>query len=635
MNFLNLGLGELLGLIGAISAGVTALYLLDRSKRRQVVATLRFWTPAGSRTDLKHRRRIQQPWSLVLQLLSLILLLTAIAGPTFGVFDGPGRDHVVILDTSSWMGTLVAQGTAMDQAKANARAYVRALPSRDRVMVLRADAVVTPATSFEMDRTIVENAIQQSQPGASGLNLSRAFDFAERAQSLQPEGPGEIVFIGAGRVNADEATLSRYPSNLRVIPATLPDDNVGLRKVALRRLPTSPDTWDIFVAVHNYGTKPRSVDLGLQYAQAPAGSRRLTLAPGADEQVAFAYKEKVGGWLEARLNVRDSFPQDDRAIIEVPAQALLHAIVYSNDPQIRPLFQANPAIETEFKATSAYDASAKADLIVLDEFAPPEPPRVSTIWIVPPATGSAIPVKNTVSNVALDKWNQDSTIGAGLYTRDVVLESTETFTPAAGDVVVASVNASGTSAPVVVARNGPIKHVGIGFHPARGSMKYQLATPLLIANAIRWMAPGASRRSELEAGTVGITTVALDKDTNPAEVHVLDESNNELPFNIDDGRLSFFSGAPGNVHVQLRDRELLYSLSLPDLPESVWKVPGGVAKGIPRTAIADTAATEIWPWLAVLGALGLLADWILFGRNRAVRFPARAATTPETLRKAS
>ena len=47
MNFLNLGLGELLGLVGAISAGVVALYLLDRSKRRQLVATLRFWSALG------------------------------------------------------------------------------------------------------------------------------------------------------------------------------------------------------------------------------------------------------------------------------------------------------------------------------------------------------------------------------------------------------------------------------------------------------------------------------------------------------------------------------------------------------------------------------------------------------------
>ena len=91
MNFLNLGLGELLGLVGAISAGVVALYLLDRSKRRQIVATLRFWTAADIRTELKHRRRIQQPWSLLLQLISLALLLTAIAGRGPSLRTGTGR----------------------------------------------------------------------------------------------------------------------------------------------------------------------------------------------------------------------------------------------------------------------------------------------------------------------------------------------------------------------------------------------------------------------------------------------------------------------------------------------------------------------------------------------------------------
>src|SRR5581483_5598341 len=111
MNFLNLSLGELLGLMGAISAGVVALYLLDRSKRRQLVSTLRFWSAADVRTELKHRRRIQQPWSLLLQIISLLLLLLAIAGPRLGETIDAGRDHVVLLDTSAWMGARVARGT--------------------------------------------------------------------------------------------------------------------------------------------------------------------------------------------------------------------------------------------------------------------------------------------------------------------------------------------------------------------------------------------------------------------------------------------------------------------------------------------------------------------------------------------
>ena len=121
-------------MVGAISAGVVALYLFDRSKRRQVVATLRFWSAADVRTELKHRRRIQQPWSLLLQLLSIILLLLAVAGPRLGGDEDSARDHVVILDTSAWMGARTRQGTLLDEAKASARAYIKAaaLPrSRD------------------------------------------------------------------------------------------------------------------------------------------------------------------------------------------------------------------------------------------------------------------------------------------------------------------------------------------------------------------------------------------------------------------------------------------------------------------------------------------------------------------------
>ena len=57
MFFLNLGLGEFLALFSAISAGVVALYLLDRSRRRQTVATLKFWKPADMPSQVQQLRR--------------------------------------------------------------------------------------------------------------------------------------------------------------------------------------------------------------------------------------------------------------------------------------------------------------------------------------------------------------------------------------------------------------------------------------------------------------------------------------------------------------------------------------------------------------------------------------------------
>jgi len=616
MSFLNLGLGELLGLIGAISAGVVALYLLDRSKRKQVVATLRFWTDSDIRTQLQHRRKIQQPWSLLLELISLILLLAAIAGPRLGLIDTSGRDHVLILDTSAWMGSRAPRpGTLLDQARESARAYLRALPRRDRVMLVRADALATPATAFEPDRQVVLEAIRLSQPGSSALNLEQAIQYAQRALRLQSERPGEIVFVGAGRVPEQQAELTSLPANLRVISVGTPQENVGLRKIGLRRSATAPDTWDIFVAVHNYGTRPHDTQMELQFAKSPAGSKLLHLQPGADEQAAFSYRSKVAGDLEARLNVRDAFPQDDRAVIQLPAEASMKVLVYSKEPQLlRPLIAANPQVEATFESPDKYDPAAPADVVVLDRFIPRAAPRANSVWIEPPANGSPVPVRETKNEVKLEKWRPDTPLGEGLRTQDVTLESAEVFAPANGDITVAE-SAAG---PLVVARSTPpgAKLAVLGFNPGRGLMKYQLATPLLMANVLRWMSPDTFRLWDVQAGTVGTVTVPVEKDTNPSSVRVLDENQRPLPFTISDGSLEFFAGAPGTVRVLRGDRETLYSLTLPDVAEAVWKPPANVRHGIPKSAEQQSPPQDLWPWLAALGGLGLLLDWLFYGRSR-------------------
>lgn len=622
MSFLNLGLGELLGLVGAISAGIVALYLFDRSKRRQLVATLRFWASADVRTELKHRRRIQQPWSLVLQILSILLLLLAIAGPRWGASEENGRDHVVILDTSAWMGARGRTGTLMDEARAQARAYVRALPSGDRVMLVRADALATPATAFESNRGAVEEAIRRSQAGASALNLEQAFQFANRAQRLQTQRAGEVVFIGAGRVADEEATLAA-PANTRVLPVAASQENVGIRKIGLRRSPATPDVWDIFVVVKNYGVKARELDLALQFGGAPAGSKHMTIKPGGEEQATFAYKTRVAGYLEARIlysgGVRDAFPQDDRALIELPAQKPLRVIVYSAEPALlKPLIASNPEVDAVFQPAASYDPQAKADVVVLDRFAPAARPKADAIYLEPPAATSPIPVRAGPSAMKLERWRSDLALGAGLHTKDVQIETAETFDAAAGDITVAEAN----QGALVVARAASPKLVAIGFQPLKTSMKYELATPLLIANILRWMSPETFRRWEVQAGTVGTVTVPVEKGTDPKSIRVITEDQRPLPYTIDGGTLRFFAGAPGTVRVLNEDRETVYSLTLPDIGDALWRAPAGVKHGIPKMSISAAAVTDLWPWLAALGGLGLLIDWLWFGRSRALQFRA-------------
>ena len=269
--------------------------------------------------------------------------------------------------------------------------------------------------------------------------------------------------------------------------------------------------------------------------------------------------------------------------------------------------------------------------MVLDHFAPPSVPAADSIWLEPPADKSPIPVQSTELSAKLNQWQADHPLGAGLRARDIELANAEIFRTAPGDITVARSDAG----PLIVARPGPPKIVVLGFHPVRSGMKYQLTTPLLFANIVRWMEPDAFRSWELTAGAAGTVDVELESETDPSAVRVQTEDGKSLPFTIEGKTLRFFTADPGIVRVLAGDRELVYSLTLPQPGDTVWQ-PSNVKVGLPGRAPAGPASRDIWQWLAIAGALGLFADWILFGRiDRGARAPKGVAPEAAGWRKAS
>ena len=631
MFLFNLSLPEFLALFGLLSSGVAALYLLDRVKKKHAVASLRFFTVVDKAPQYKHRRQLQQPWSLLLQIISLLLLLLAIAQLRLGARARSGSDHVLVMDTSAWMSSQMARGRLIDQARASARAYLKSLPAQDRVMLVRADALATPVTQFESDRRIVEQAIDQTQPAGAILNVDQALNFAEQTQKLRSQRAGDIVFVGAGRMLNDASAPAQLPSNLRVIPVNGPTENSGIRKLSLHRSVTKPDTWDIFVAVRNYGNTPRSIPLVLGFGGAPIGSRRFTLAPGAEESATFQYTTRAAGWLEARLMVREPFSLDDRAVLEVPARPLIQATVYSDEPNLlRPVFGAIPNVKTTFLPTAQYQAQSTANMVVFDRFAPPARPAVDSLWIQPPPGKSPIPIAQGAVKAKLTRWRSEYALAAGLHTKDVELPQTAILKAAKDDMAIAESNLG----PLIVARPGKPKIVVFGFDPAQPPMKYELATPLLFANIIRWMAPDVFTSYEVNAGTVGTVNVELETESDPGAIQVTTENGSRLPFTLEGSTLRFFSGAPGVIRVSTGNRELVYSLTLPQAGDATWK-PQGVRTGIPRRTDFSPGSRDIWQWLALLGALGFILDWYLFGRATRALPARRAVAGTPAWRKAS
>ncbi len=286
---------------------------------------------------------------------------------------------------------------------------------------------------------------------------------------------------------------------------------------------------------------------------------------------------------------------------------------------LRPLLDPNPWVRSEYRTPAQYDPQQAADIVILDRFRPSAPPRAHTIWIEPPLEGGPTAVRQILEQHAPIRWRTDHPVAAGIRTRDLRLERATVLAAGQGDTPVAEVEAG----PVALARAGQWKTVVLGFHPAASAMRYELAAPLLFANILRWMTPDAFLRWEAHGLSAGSVTIELPEESL-ADVRVLSADGRSVPFTREQRRLRVFSPEPELVRVLTATGEQVYSMTLPQVGEREWQPTAGARRGLPSAAAPQPGPLALWPWLAVAGGIGLLAEWLLYGGGRlSVTRPSR------------
>lgn len=643
MFFLNLGLGEFLALWGAISGLVFALYLLDRQRKKKKVATLRFFVAAERPPESPQRRAVQQPLSLLLQLLAILCLLAAIGQLHWGERASATRDHVLVLDQSAWMMARLANtrpngqaanGTApnglagvqtlMQEAQRQAIVWARSLPSQDRVMLLRAGASASPATSFSEDRAALETAILQTQPGLAALDLRDALASAQRLVGST----GEIVLASALRSNlSDLPPANPGIRNLRLLPVQAAVRNLGLRQVVLRRMPGSAQAWEIFVSVRNSGNQTETVPVNASFGSAPVASTRLTIAPGEEASARMEFSTKAAGWVDVALQVRDAIARDNVARVEIAPAAPVRLAVISSDPgRLKPLLQANAALQVSYLNPGLWRAGASpaidADVLLVDGWNGPATWKQPTIWIMPTANPGA-PVAKRAENLRVTGWSAVHPAASGLATSDLLLPAASVFRPSPNVAVVAE-SAEG---PVVLASSGEPKALYFGFDPAEFSLRGNLAAPLLMANALEWLAPRSVAAAEAKAQAVGLAQINLPASERGSAVEVVDAEGNAVPFSRQEDMVSLFGQQSGMLRLRAGGFESTVALTLPDTGERAWEPAASIPKGLARGRGNGAAARDLWPWLAGLGALLFAIEWWFYGQSRATLASAGATAT--------
>ncbi len=630
MFFLNLTAGEFFGLLGVLGGTITALYFLDRSKRRKVVSTLQFWVSAKSASEQRSRKKVNQPWSLLLQLVSLLLLLLAIAQLQWGTRPAAGRDHVLLIDTSSWSAARVSNGTVLRRELADASQYLSSLPAQDRVLLVRADALAAPATVFTTDREQTQTALRETVSSFSALDLTQSLKYAEQAQRWSGGVAGEIVYIGPGRIASTEQSVV-IPANLRILSVPIHGANCGIRRMDVRHGEGDPPSWHAQVALMNYGSSVRQIRLRTQFAGTRFAVRAFVLPPRREVIADYNFVTNTAGELTAEIEGDDALSQDNRAALRLAGNNAYSVTAYTKRAGVlRPLLAADKRIVATFLDPASLSGSLenlrpKPDLVILDGISYPNSSSFSCLWINPPQGGSPFHVKDVVSKGTIKEWNSSALMAAGLHSRTERIQQARIFNVQANDLALASMPGNTGEGPVVILRpEGPNtgKMGAIGFDPLDGQLRFTVTTPLLFANLLEWMAPEAVRTAELETGHVGSASVELEPDEPASTVKVTSDQGVTLPFTVHERTLQLFADKPTVAHIVSSSRSRILALTLPDVAQTDWTPAASrVATGLPAPAGVAGSSFDLWHWLVCLAFAGLLAEWLLFKRSSSLVRP--------------
>ncbi len=632
MGLLNLALAQLFGLFVPIAGLLVALYFYDRSRRRVLVSTLRFWPKRPAPAIRQRHKRIQHPLSLLLQLAALLLLLLAIADPRPDSSEAAAQRRIVVLDISSAMALNDAAGTnLMDQAKALALAYVNSLPATDQVMLVEADGSPMVRVPFTRDRQRIREAISTAKPSRSTLDLGAAFDLADGTLRLALNsggepladlgGSSETVYVGPGLFSGQPVRASSLPQ-VRILETEAPSDTLGV--IALRASADQAERgkWGVELDARNYSSADTTARIEFFFDDKLLGHRELRIAAQADASLAFTLTSQQPGRLAARLAVVDSYQENNEATIAIPAPRRTRIqVVGASEEEFGPLLASGARVEPSY-VTSHNELEADA----IHVWAKGGEGGLSrrAIYLAPPGTESPVAAAGSIRSQPIKEWSASHALALGVRDRDLIPSSARVFAPLEGDEVVAE----SQEGPVILARTAEDhRFVAFGFDLADDSIRNRLAAPLLFANAVAWLDSSAFRSEAIEARAPG--AVAIDApNSEPEQISVRTAGGIRVPWVLADGAVRFYASEQDTYRVVTADHDLTLFLNQPQVPVTAWEPPDTVLRGLP-SAIAFAGQSWLpWPWLAALGALLLLYDWIRFGRGRRLTSEVFNASAP-------
>ena len=604
-------------LLGFLAVPIVLLYMLRLRREEMLVSSTLLWQ------KLLRDREANAPWQklrrnllLFLQLLVLAMLVLALARPFLPVPSVASGSVIVLLDGSASMQATDMETDRFSAARQEVGQWINDLGANDQMTLILAGpqpAVLAAATN---DKIQLREALASTAPAPAEADWNAAITLATGA--AQGVRDARLVIVSDGGLPAD---LPALPVETVYMPVGNSGENLAITALATRNTETGPQ---LFARITNTGARDQDTILALTLDGVLADSQRVNVPAGEVTNLSWDLPADVGT-ITAQLSeqTEDYLALDDTAwaVHEggVSNRALL---VTEGNIFLEQLFSILPGINL-FKAAPDADQAALSaesfDLYIYDGVPLPQPPPAGDLLIInpqdagDPAGGEdrLLTVTGTFSNTTVTRLADSPLLQFVDWTGVDILAAQ-------------NVNASWAQ-PLVSAAGGPLLLVGephgyraaiLTFDLHASDLPLQIAFPVLMANITNWLNPG--RAFDAPGGLQPGDPVVITPGASATHVLVEKPDGSNWLAEVGEAELTFVeTQAPGLYTLRLRDAtgEQLagqFAVNLFSITESNLTPAPIIQIGqteVTEEAEANIGQRELWPWLAGLAFLLLMAEW--------------------------
>ena len=635
------------------------LYFLKLKRREQIVSSTLLWKRAVQDLQVNAPfQKLRRNILLLLQLLMLLAILLAIAGPILSLLASSADRYVLLIDRSASMNATDVEPSRLEAAKEQAKIFVESLRAgsffsltdeSDQTMVIAFDSHAKVMCNFTADKQQLIGAIEAIGPGddisslAEPIVVARAFAQSPgvEAVGLSAEDPAQLILFSDGQIrDLDQIVVSSDELIFHCIGQS--QQNVAITAMQARRSYENPEEVDVFATVANYGDAAISRDVQLSINNNVRAVKSVTVpgkrnnggTPDANRPgrvaVDFSLSYAEAGVLEVRQlpgsGAQDYLSCDDAAwAILSPPKKLSVLLVTNGNAVLKSALQACSLAELELQTPVQFDAMDHValgieqpyDFIVLDNHAPATLPKCRYLVFGRPPDGIDVSVSRQIENQVLVDWRTKHPVLKHVNLTNLFAAKCYEMALPRDAEILAEFNE--TAALAIVRRNGSVFLLA-GFDVLQSNWPFEPGFVLFCYNAASYLGTqvGRNQQSNLRVG----------------EPIVVDGLDPETVGKIDGPGVSgeqVASSAAGSIRFPGTARVGPYSLSIQDQPARLFAVnlldpqesdvePRRqiVLSGQPVQAAEHAISRSnlpLWPFLVGLALILVCVEWLVYTRK--------------------